>query len=90
LQFSVSAGTMRISTFVVALMFVSTSAERKKKGKEPDEDHADREGKGGGTKGKNGGKQIVSLGPRPYFLVDSMKDSDLKAKLGKSSRFVSR
>jgi hypothetical protein len=26
---------------------------------------------------------IVSLGPRPYFLVDSMEPSFLKTKLGK-------
>ena len=27
---------------------------------------------------------IVSLGPRPYYLVDQMKPSDLKDKLGKN------
>jgi hypothetical protein len=29
-------------------------------------------------------KSIVTLGPRPYFLIDSMEPSDLKEKLGKS------
>lgn len=84
---------MKISTIAVALLLVSTSAERGLKGKKekkPKEEDLDREVKGGDKKGKKGGKHIVSLGPRPYFLVDSMKESDLKAKLGKSLLFESR
>lgn len=30
---------------------------------------------------------IISLGPRPYYLVDEMKPSDLKDKLGKDVVF---
>lgn len=84
---------MKISTIAVALLFVSASGERGLKGKKEKKLEAkddDREVKGGDKKGKKGGKHIVSLGPRPYFLVDSMKDSDLKAKLGKSLLFESR
>jgi hypothetical protein len=31
--------------------------------------------------------EIISLGTRPYYLVDEMKPSDLKEKLGKDVRF---
>ena len=31
--------------------------------------------------------EIISLGIRPYYLVDEMKPSDLKEKLGKNVRF---
>jgi hypothetical protein len=34
-------------------------------------------------KSKNKKPAIVSLGPRPYFLIDSMEPSSLKTKLGK-------
>jgi hypothetical protein len=31
--------------------------------------------------------EIISLGSRPYYLVDEMKPSDLKEKLGKDVVF---
>ena len=40
-------------------------------------------GKKGGKNKKGGKKFSVQLGPRPYFMVESMKEGDLKDKLSK-------
>ncbi len=59
-----------LNVLTLVLLTSVTEAKRNLKGKK-------------GKKGKKKGKYPVQLGPRPYFMVNSMKEGELKDKLSK-------
>lgn len=82
---------MKISasaTILLALFGTSFAEKRylkkdtKKDGKGGKGEMVSKGGKGG--KGaKKGSSPVIQLGPRPYYLVNSMDESDLKTQLRK-------
>ena len=69
---------MKVVIIAIAVLALFSDAEAKK--------HRSLKGrhlKGKKGKGKKGKGPVVQVGPRPYFLVESMKPSFLKDHLGK-------
>ena len=70
---------MKFGNVLTLLIFATAEAKGLKGRKSSSEEN--RSLKGTGKKGKKGPKYPVQLGPRPYYLLDSMKEGELKDKL---------